>query len=69
MWHFLINVLGIRHSLFKTSWFQTFLSSLSSDPLVLPLRDLSLKNNLRIQATHQGVFISRSLLVFKCILG
>ena len=51
MWHFLINMLGIRHSLFKTSWFQTFLSSLSSDPLVLLLRDLPLKNNLQIQAS------------------
>lgn len=69
MWQFLINVFGIRHSLFKTSWFQTLLSSLSSDPLVFPLRDLPLKNNLRIQATHQGVFIPGSLLVFKCILG
>lgn len=67
MWHFLISMLGIRHSLFKT-WFQTSLSSLSSDPLVLPLRDLPLKNNLRTQATHQGVFIPGSLLVFKCIL-
>lgn len=57
IWHFLTNLLGITHSLLKTFWSQTFLSSLSSDVLVLPLRDLSLKNNLLVQESHHGVFI------------
>lgn len=48
MLHFLINLLGVTQTLDKTSWSQTLLSSLFSDPLVLPLRNLSLKNDLLV---------------------